>query len=87
MSEDRAFERVGGNQTLHADVRIIAATNKNLEQMVREGENSATTFIFPPQRGAHHHAAVARERGKISQFWFADSCVTSARRMTSRLSI
>src|SRR5439155_21490554 len=35
---DRAFERVGGNQTLHADVRIIAATNKNLEQMVREGK-------------------------------------------------
>jgi DNA-binding NtrC family response regulator len=38
MSEARAFERVGGNQTLHADVRIIAATNKNLEQMVREGK-------------------------------------------------
>src|SRR4026208_457555 len=38
MSEDRAFERVGGNQTLHADVRIIAATNKNLEQMVRAGK-------------------------------------------------
>jgi two-component system response regulator AtoC len=36
MSEDRAFERVGGNQTLHADVRIVAATNKNLEQLVRE---------------------------------------------------
>jgi two-component system, NtrC family, response regulator AtoC len=38
MSENRAFERVGGNQTLHADVRIIAATNKNLEQLVREGK-------------------------------------------------
>src|SRR5881409_731977 len=38
LSEERAFERVGGNQTLHADVRIIAATNKNLEQMVREGK-------------------------------------------------
>src|SRR5919204_623379 len=38
MSEDRAFERVGGNQTLHADVRIIAATNKNLEQLVRQGK-------------------------------------------------
>jgi DNA-binding NtrC family response regulator len=38
MSEDRAFERVGGNQTLHADVRIIAATNKNLDQLVREGK-------------------------------------------------
>jgi DNA-binding NtrC family response regulator len=29
---------VGGNQTLHADVRVIAATNKNLEQLVREGK-------------------------------------------------
>jgi len=37
MSEQRAFERVGGTQTLRADVRVIAATNKNLEQMVREG--------------------------------------------------
>jgi two-component system, NtrC family, response regulator AtoC len=36
MSEERAFERVGGNQTLRADVRVIAATNKNLEQLVRE---------------------------------------------------
>src|SRR5438046_8900339 len=38
MSEERAFERVGGNQTLRADVRMIAATNKNLEQLVREGK-------------------------------------------------
>src|ERR1700736_1594179 len=38
MSEERAFERVGGNQTLHADVRLIAATNKNLETLVREGK-------------------------------------------------
>src|SRR6266513_2513224 len=38
MSEQRAFERVGGSQTLKADVRIVAATNKNLEQLVREGK-------------------------------------------------
>jgi DNA-binding NtrC family response regulator len=38
MSEQRAFERVGGSQTLKADVRIIAATNKNVEQLVREGK-------------------------------------------------
>src|SRR3954454_22774816 len=38
MGEQRAFERVGGTQTLKADVRIIAATNKNLEQLVREGK-------------------------------------------------
>src|SRR6059058_253104 len=38
ISEERAFERVGSNQTLRADVRLIAATNKNLEQLVREGK-------------------------------------------------
>ena len=38
MSEARAFERVGGSQTLHADVRVIAATNKNLETMVSAGK-------------------------------------------------
>src|SRR5213082_638183 len=38
ISEERAFERVGGNQMLRADVRLIAATNKNLEQLVREGK-------------------------------------------------
>src|SRR5213083_1286873 len=38
MSEERAFERVGGNQTLRADIRLIAATNKNLEKLVAEGK-------------------------------------------------
>src|SRR5947209_296222 len=38
MSEQHAFERVGGNQTLHADVRVIAATNKNLAKLVEEGK-------------------------------------------------
>jgi len=38
MSEARAFERVGGSQTLTADVRIIAATNKNLETLVSAGK-------------------------------------------------
>jgi len=38
ISEERAFERVGGNQTLRADVRLIAATNKNLQKLVREGK-------------------------------------------------
>src|ERR1700730_12801757 len=38
MSEEHAFERVGGNQTLRADVRVIAATNKNLETLVQQGK-------------------------------------------------
>jgi DNA-binding NtrC family response regulator len=32
---ERTFERVGSNKTLTADVRLIAATNKNLEEMVK----------------------------------------------------
>ena len=35
--QERAFERVGGSQQIEVDVRVIAATNRNLEEMVREG--------------------------------------------------
>src|SRR6516162_2819866 len=58
MGEQRAFERVGGNQTLNADVRLIAATNKNLEQLVREGKFrddlyfrlNVVRIVMPPLR-------------------------------------
>jgi len=35
--QERTFERVGSNKTLDADVRIIAATHKNLDDMIEEG--------------------------------------------------
>ena len=35
--QEQAFERVGGNETLHVDVRIIAATHRDLERIIREG--------------------------------------------------
>lgn len=35
---ERTYERVGSNKTLVADVRLVAATNKNLEEMVKEGK-------------------------------------------------
>jgi len=58
ISEERAFERVGGNQTLKADVRLIAATNKNLEQMVKQGtfrddlyfRLNVVRIVMPPLR-------------------------------------
>jgi DNA-binding NtrC family response regulator len=34
---ERTFERVGSNKTQTSDVRLVAATNKNLEEMVKEG--------------------------------------------------
>lgn len=38
LGEDRSFERVGGNVPIKTDVRLLAATNKNLEKMVAEGK-------------------------------------------------
>ena len=35
--QDKTFERVGGSRPITVDVRIIAATNKNLEEAVRKG--------------------------------------------------
>jgi Nif-specific regulatory protein len=35
--QDRSFERVGGRQTLAADVRVVAATHRDLEKAVAEG--------------------------------------------------
>ncbi len=34
--QERSFERVGGNDTIKVDVRVVAATNKNLAEEVRE---------------------------------------------------
>jgi len=36
--QEREFERVGGNETLKVDVRVVAATNRNLKQRVDEGK-------------------------------------------------
>ncbi|RJR17267.1 MAG: sigma-54-dependent Fis family transcriptional regulator [Desulfobacteraceae bacterium] len=36
--EDRSFERVGGNRTIHSDVRVIVATNRNLKDQIEAGK-------------------------------------------------
>jgi Nif-specific regulatory protein len=36
--QEREFERVGGNRTIKVDVRLICATNRNLEEAVRQGD-------------------------------------------------
>lgn len=49
--QERTFERVGSNKTVRADVRIIAATHRNLEQLVAEGKFRMDLFyrlnVFP----------------------------------------
>ena len=49
--QEQEFERVGSNRTIRVDVRIVAATNQNLHQMVRERRFRADLFyrlnVFP----------------------------------------
>src|SRR5579859_2491990 len=42
---ERTFERVGSNKTLNADVRLVAATNKNLEELVKAGKFREDLFF------------------------------------------
>ncbi len=51
--QDQNFERVGGLKTIAVDVRLIAATNQNLQQEIREGRFREDLFyrlnVFPIQ--------------------------------------
>ena len=56
--QEREFERVGGNRTIHVDVRIVAATNQDLEMLVEEKRFRKDLFyrlnvipiVIPPLR-------------------------------------
>ncbi|HLG28891.1 MAG TPA: sigma-54 dependent transcriptional regulator, partial [Candidatus Brocadiales bacterium] len=56
--QEKEFERVGGNQTIKVDVRIIAATNKDLSTAIKQGTFREDLFyrinvipiILPPLR-------------------------------------
>jgi DNA-binding NtrC family response regulator len=49
--QEKKFQRVGGNEEIPVDVRVICATNKNLEQMVQQGKFRQDLFyrinVFP----------------------------------------
>ena len=49
--QEHEFERVGGNETIKTDVRVIAATNRDLRKAVRDGELREDLFyrlnVFP----------------------------------------
>ncbi|QFY90169.1 sigma-54-dependent Fis family transcriptional regulator [Magnetovirga frankeli] len=49
--QERTFERVGSNKTIHCDVRIIAATHRNLEEAIMDGRFREDLFyrlnVFP----------------------------------------
>jgi transcriptional regulator with PAS, ATPase and Fis domain len=44
--EEKAFKRVGGSHDIRVDVRVIAATNRNLEEQVRTGQFREDLFYL-----------------------------------------
>lgn len=73
--QDMEFERVGGTQTIKVDVRVIAATNRNLRQMVKQGEFREDLFYrlnvvelrLPPLR-KHKEDILAYAQSYIVKF-------------------
>ena len=49
--QEKVFERVGGTKPIYANVRVVAATHRNLEEMVKKGEFREDLFyrlhVFP----------------------------------------
>jgi len=58
--QEKQFERVGDSQTISVDVRVIAATNKNLENEIREG--NFREDLFYRLNVVPFHLAPLRER-------------------------
>lgn len=93
--QERIFERVGGTKTLKCDVRIIAATHRNLEEMIVEGGFREDLYyrlnVFPIETPALHERAqdiplllqelVTRlENNKQSPVRFTQTAMTSLMR-------
>ena len=75
--QERELERVGGNRTIKVDVRVIATTNRNLEQSVEKKEFRQDLFfrlnVVPDFR-----AAVARTPRGRAAAGRRNSCAASA---------
>ena len=73
--EEKQFERVGGTQSLHVDVRVVAATNRNLKARVADRQFREDLYFrlsvfpvqIPPLRERHrrHHDAGAALRRTV----------------------
>jgi len=61
LLQEQNFERVGGSETIQVDVRIISATNRELEQMIED--NDYRLDLFHRLNAFEIHLPPLRERG------------------------
>ncbi len=79
--QEREFERVGGMKTIKADVRILAASNKDLENATKEGKFREDLFYrlnviplhLPPLRSRHEDIPL------LTAFFVHDFCLKRKR--------
>jgi DNA-binding NtrC family response regulator len=82
--QEREFERVGGTQLIRVDVRIFAATNRNLEAAVKEGRFredlyyriNVVPIVLPPLRGRKEDVPI------LAQFFMQRFSIESKKNFT-----
>ena len=61
--QEKVFRRVGGTADIESDVRVVAATNRNLQQSVQDGQVPRGSLSSPePRRGGDSGASRAQRR-------------------------
>jgi two-component system nitrogen regulation response regulator NtrX len=77
--DEKKFQRVGGGRVLTTDVRVIAATNKDLEAGDRKREFQGRS-VLPPQRGSHRSPPL-RERAEdipaLAEIFLAEAAASN----------
>ncbi|QDT90218.1 sigma-54-dependent transcriptional regulator [Gimesia algae] len=88
LLQEQRFERVGGNKTIETDVRIIAATNRNLEEMVKAG--SFREDLFYRLNGMTISLPPLRQRGDdialLVEHYLNEACFEMGRTETEGVS-
>ena len=64
--QEGEFERVGGNETIRVDVRVLTSTNRKLEQLIKQGKFrddlyyrlKIMTIALPPLRSARRTSKI-----------------------------
>jgi transcriptional regulator with GAF, ATPase, and Fis domain len=69
--EDRRFHRLGGNESIEVDVRIVAATNRDLKKAVADG--SFREDLFYGSTSSPSPCRRLRERRRTSRCWWTTS--------------
>ena len=77
LLQEQAFERVGGNETIRTDVRLIAATHRDLKALVGRGEVPAGP-VLPAGRLHHPPAAACASGATTCRCWCSTTCGASA---------